>query len=165
MLPKVMEAALNNQVKHELESAYNYLAMSAYCENKEYVGFAHWLRLQAKEEVEHALKFFDFITDRGGRAALQAISQPKAEFETLVELFEGVQQAEARVTGLINELYELAVKERDLASLPLLQWFITEQVGEEKSAAETLTLVTRAGNDTAALLQLDKRLGERSGTD
>jgi ferritin len=165
MLPKMMEAALNNQVKHELESAYSYLAMSAYCETKEYVGFARWLRLQAKEEVEHAMKFFDFINDRGGRVALQPIAQPKVEFETLVELFEAVQQAEARVTGLINELYELAVKDRDLASLPLLQWFITEQVGEEKSASETLTLVKRAGHDTAALLQLDKRLGERSGTD
>ncbi len=162
MLSKVMEDALNAHVKHETESAYTYLAMAAYCEAQDYPGFAHWLKMQAKEELAHAMRFYEFINDRGGRVVLQAIEQPPSEFGSLTELFEKVLEHEVKISTLIHELYELAQKEKDYASLPFLQEFIVEQIEEEKSAADVLALVKRAEKETAAVLQLDKQLGERS---
>ncbi|HYG59170.1 MAG TPA: ferritin [Symbiobacteriaceae bacterium] len=161
MLPKTMADGLNAQVRHEMESAYIYLAMAAYCEAKDELGFAQWLRVQAKEELEHAMRFYDFVHDRGGRVVLQAIAQPPVEFGSMVELFEQVLQHEVKISSLIHHLYELAVQEKDYASLPFLQGFIVEQVEEEKTAADVLAQIKRAGQDMAAVIQLNKALGER----
>lgn len=162
MLPKAMETGLNDQVRHELESAYVYLSMAAYCEARNEAGFAHWLRVQAKEELEHAMRFYDFIHARGGRVTLQAIAQPPSEFGSLVELFEQVLAHEVKVTALIHDLYTLAGTEKDYASIPFLQEFIVEQVEEEKNAADTLALVKKASESQAALMHLDRTLAQRT---
>ena len=111
MLPKAMEEALNSQIRNELESAYIYLSMSAYCEAEDQLGFAQWLRVQAKEELEHAMKIFDHVNDRGGRVLLHALPAPPSAFGSMTELFEQVLKHEVKITAHIHDLYELAQKE------------------------------------------------------
>jgi ferritin len=162
MLNKALQDAMNNQIQHELYSAYLYLSLSAYAESLNRRGFAHWLRVQAQEEVKHAMKFFDFIHDRGGRVILQAIDQPSAKFKSLHEVFQQALAHEQKISGLINKLYELAVAKKDYAAQALLQWFVTEQVEEEKSAAEIVEKLGFIGNQPSGLLMIDKELGERT---
>jgi len=162
MISQSLADALNDQLKQELYSSYLYLSMSAFCDNQSLTGFAHWLRLQADEEREHAMKFFDFIQDRDGRAVLQAIPQPPREFGSPVNLFEQVLAHEQEVTSLIEQLYRKAVAEQDHATQIFLQWFITEQVEEEKTASQLLDTLKLAGDNKVALLMLDRELGARS---
>jgi ferritin len=162
LLPKTMEDGLNQQIKHELESAYVYLSMAAYCEAHDYIGFANWLRVQSREELAHAMRFYDFVNDRGARVILQAIEQPTSEFNSILELFEQVLTHEVKITALIHDLYEQALQQKDYASMPFLQEFIVEQIEEEKSAAETLALIKRASKDNAAVMQLDRQLAQRA---
>jgi len=159
--PKV-EKAMNEQIRNELFSGYLYLSMSAYFETSNLPGFAHWMRLQAEEEQEHALKFFDFVHDRGGRVLLQAIEQPTVEFESPLAVFELTLEHERKVTGLIHELYALAVQEKDYASQVMLQWFIDEQVEEEKNAEQIVELLKMVGDQGQPLVMLDRQLGERA---
>lgn len=161
MLSKAMQEAINEQIKNELYSAYLYLSMAAYSEAQNLPGFAHWMRLQAQEEVEHAMKFFDFINERGGRVVLQPIDQPPAEFDFPLQLFEMTLEHERKVTGLINDLYELALKEKDYPSQILLQWFIEEQVEEESSASQILETLKMGGNKGQALVMADRALARR----
>jgi len=161
MLNQTLEAALNQQINAEFESAYIYLAMAAYAEAQNYPGAAHWLKAQAQEEMTHAMKFYGFVHDRGGRVTLQAVAQPAAEFGTLADLFTTVLAHEQKITSLIHNLYELAQAEKDYASLPLLQWFITEQVEEEKSAEDVLRTVKTAADSAHTLLFVDRELGKR----
>ncbi len=163
MLSKTMEAAMNEQIKNELYSGYLYLAMSAYAEARNLPGFAHWMRLQAQEETGHALKFFDFISERGGRVVLQAIDQPPAEFESPLDLFAQTLEHERKVTGLIHDLYALAGKENDYASQVFLQWFVEEQVEEEQSATEILETLRMIGDKGQALIMMDRQLARRGG--
>lgn len=161
MFSKNLEAAMNEQIKHELYSAYLYLAMSAYCESANLGGTARWLAAQAKEEQGHAFKFYGYIHDRGGKVTLQAIPQPPADFGSIMDIFQEVQKHEAHVTSLITGLYELALQDKDYASQAMLQWFITEQVEEEKNAAQIVETLRMAGAQGAALFQIDHWLGER----
>lgn len=161
MLNKAIQDAINEQVKNELYSAYLYLSMSAYFEAVNLPGFAHWMRLQSQEEVSHAMKYFDFISDRGGRVVLQAIDQPPVEFQSPLDVFQRTLEHERKVTAMIHRLYELAVKENDYATQTELQWFITEQVEEEKRAHEIVERLKMIGDQGAALLMLDRQLGER----
>jgi ferritin len=161
MLNKNVEAAMNEQINHELYSAYLYLSMSAHCESNNLGGTAHWLAAQATEEQEHAMKFFAYIHDRGGKVTLQAIPQPASEFGSLMDIFQQVAEHEAKVTSLITKLYELAVKESDYASQTMLQWFITEQVEEEKNAAQIVDYLRMLGSQGTALFMVDRWLGER----
>ncbi len=163
MFSKTLEAAMNDQIKHELYSAYFYLSMSAFAESHNMPGAAKWLALQAQEEQEHALKFYGYIHDRGGQVTLQAIPQPPAEFTSLLDVFEQVKAHEATVTALINRLYEIAVKENDYPSQVMLQWFVTEQVEEEKSAAEVVDALRMVGTQGSALFMADRWLGDRKG--
>lgn len=158
---KAMEAALNEQIKLELHSAYTYLGMAAYCESTNLPGMAHWLELQAKEELEHAMKIYGHVNDRGGRVALKAIPEPVLDYASPLAVFEAVLAHEQKVTASIHKLYALAVEENDYASLPLLQWFIEEQVEEESSADEVLQKIRLAGDSKSALLFLDSQLGSR----
>ena len=128
MLSKKMQDAINEQIKNELYSGYLYLAMAAYAEDQNLPGFAHWMKAQCQEEVEHAMKFFDYITERGGRVELGAIDQPPVEFESPTQIFEMTLEHERKVTALINSLYELALAEKDYPTQVLLHWFIEEQV-------------------------------------
>ena len=158
---KAMEAALNEQIKLELHSAYTYLGMAAYCESTNLPGMAHWLKLQAKEELEHTMKIYGHVNDRGGRVALKAIPEPVLDYASPLAVFEAVLAHEQKVTASIHKLYALAVEEKDYASLPLLQWFIEEQVEEESSADEVLQKIRLAGDSKSALLFLDSQLGSR----
>ena len=123
------------------------------------------MRVQGREEVSHAMKFFDFIHDRGGRAALQTIDEPPTEFESALEVLQQALGHERKVTALIYKVYDLAVKEKDYATQALLDWFVTEQVEEEKSASEIVEHLKQIGNDPTGLLFLDKQLGERKAED
>jgi ferritin len=158
--PKVLDS-LNEQVKHELYSAYFYLAMSAYSETANLPGFAAWLRVQATEEQGHALKIYDYILDRGGKVTLQALAQPPADFASPLDIFEKVYAHEQKVTGLINHLYEVATAQKDVATQIFLQWFITEQIEEEKNASQILDMLQKIGPSVGSLYQLDHNLGKR----
>ncbi len=161
MLNKKVQGAINEQIKNELYSGYLYLSMSAYFEANNLPGFARWMRLQAEEEQEHALKFFDFVNDRGGRVMLQTIDQPPVEFESPRAIFEQTLEHEQKVTHLIHQLYELALEENDYPSQVMLQWFIDEQVEEEKNATEIVETLRMVGDKGQALVMLDRQLGRR----
>lgn len=161
MFSENLETAINDQIKHELYSAYFYLSMSAYAESNNMPGAAKWLGKQAHEEQEHALKFYGYVHDRGGKVTLQAISQPPTEFTSLLDIFEQVKEHEAKITSLIHRLYEIALKENDYASQIMLQWFVTEQVEEEKNAAAIVDAMRSVGTQGASLFMVDRWLGER----
>ncbi|MDZ7268916.1 MAG: ferritin [candidate division KSB1 bacterium] len=161
MLQKTVQDALNEQVKAELESAYIYLAMSACCESLSLRGFAHWMRVQSREEVGHALKLFDYVNDRGGRVVLQALAQPPVDYQSVLDMMEHALSHEQKVSGMIHRLYELALAESDYPTQAHLQWFLTEQVEEEKTAQEIVQQLKMIGNHMPALLMLDRQMGQR----
>jgi ferritin len=158
-----MQDAINEQINKELYSAYMYLSMAAYCEDANLPGSARWMRAQANEEVEHAMKFFDYVNERGGRVVLKAIDQPAVEFQGLLDVFERTLEHEQYVTSLIDNLYTLALEEKDYASQSFLQWFIDEQVEEEASATEIVETLKMIGDKGHALVMLDRQLGSRGG--
>jgi ferritin len=153
--------AMGEQIKHEFYSAYLYLSMAGSFEVANLTGFAHWMRAQAEEERAHAMKFFDFLLDRGEEVRLQAIEAPPNAFRSPLDTFEQALAHEKEVTSLIHSLYELAVRENDYPAQAFLNWFVTEQVEEEKSATEIVERLRMAGEDGAALLLLDREMGER----
>lgn len=161
MISKTMQDALNTQIQAELYSAYIYLSMSAYFESVNLPGAAQWMMLQNQEEVEHAMKIFGFVNDRGGRVTLQAIDQPPVEFESALQIFQTALGHEQKVTGMINDLYALAVAEKDYPAQIMLQWFVEEQVEEEKSATEIVEKLKMIGDQPGLLLMLDSELGAR----
>jgi len=161
MLSKPIQDALNEQIKHEINSAYLYLAMSAYCESITMPGCARWLKVQWQEELEHSMKLFAYVYDRGGRVTLQAIERPQADFSSIKEVFTQVLAHEQKVTALINSLFGAAVKENDYATQIEVQWFIKEQVEEEKHATEILDTLKIAGESGPSLIMLDRHLGSR----
>ena len=158
-----LQNAINKHINAEFYSAYLYLSMSAYCDSMDLPGFSRWLRVQHGEELSHALKLFDFLNDRGGRVELQAIGQPPLEFESPLAVMEQTLEHERAVTSEINGLYELAVEESDYPAQVLLQWFISEQVEEEKTASEIVEHLKMVGGQGAGLLMIDARLGARGG--
>jgi ferritin len=162
MINKAIQDAMNDQINKELFSSYLYLSMAAYLEDKNLPGFASWMRVQEKEEREHGMKFYDFIQERSGKVTLKAIQAPKTDWKSSLELFEEVAAHEALVTASINALYELALKEKDYPAQVMLQWFINEQVEEEKNAAEIIAALKMIDAHETAVLQLDHRLGKRS---
>lgn len=161
MLKPVMEEALNKQLNAELYSAYLYWSMAAYFHDLSLDGFAHWMRLQAREEVEHAEKFYDYIVERGGRVLLAAINNPETEWNSPQAVFEMTLAHEQKVTGMINELVELAMAEKDHATCNFLQWFVEEQVEEEATADGILQQLKLIGDNKVGLLLLDRELGQR----
>ena len=161
MLSKPIQDALNEQIKHEINSAYIYLAMSAYCESINMPGCARWLKVQWQEELEHSMKLFDYVYDRGGRVTLQGIDRPQADYASVKDVFTQVLAHEQKVTALINALYGVAVKENDYATQIEVQWFIKEQVEEEKHATEILDTLKIAGESGPSLIMLDRHLGSR----
>lgn len=161
MLKEKMEKKLNNQVNAELYSSYLYLSMSAYFSDINLNGCAHWMRLQAREELSHALKIYDYINERGGRPVLTGIDAPPRSWDSPTDVFENVLSHEQKVTGLINDLVDLAIELKDHATNNFLQWFVSEQVEEEASADEVLQKVKLAGNQGSGLFMLDQELGRR----
>lgn len=163
MLSQKLQDAINEQINSEFYSAHLYLSMAAYCDTLSLGGFSHWLKLQYSEELGHALKLFDFISDRGGRVVLQAIDQPPIEFESVTAIMQMALEHERKVTAMIDSLYELALDERDYSVHVLLEWFVDEQVEEEKSVAEIISHLGMVGDDGTGLLLLDARLAARTG--
>lgn len=163
MISKVMQDAMNDQINKELYSSYLYLSMAAYFEDKNLPGFAHWMRVQEAEEREHAMKIYDFILERGGKVILKAIDAPKVEWTSTLEIAEEVAAHEAKVTASIYALYETALKEKDYPAQVMLQWFISEQVEEEKNAAEIVANLKLIEERGTAVLMLDHRLAKRGG--
>lgn len=161
MLTPKMEQALNDQIKWELYSAYLYLSMSAYFADKGLPGFAHWMRMQAQEEHFHAMKFYDYVLERGGRVELQAIDAPPSGWSSSMEVMEETLKHEQHVTSLINDLVDVAISERDHASNIFLQWFVTEQVEEEDSVSEALAKLRLVGSEGNGIFMLDKEMGTR----
>ena len=161
MISEKLQEAINEQIKYELYSAYMYLAMSADCSDRNLTGFEHWMRLQAQEEIEHAMRFYDFLLERGGRVELQAIDKPPFEFGSPLEIMEQSLEHERFVTSRINGLYDLAQAEQDRPAQIMLQWFVTEQVEEEASIDEIVQRMKMFGTDGAALFMLDRDLEAR----
>jgi len=153
--------ALNGQVNAEFYSAYLYLAMSSYFKGINLNGFATWMEVQTLEELSHAMKFFHFINDRGKRALVTAIDGPPTEWVSPAAAFEQVYEHEQKVTGLINDLVNLAIEEKDHATNNFLQWFVSEQVEEEASANDVLQKLKLIQDGQGGLFLLDRELGQR----
>ena len=163
IISKKMADAINEQINAELYSAYLYLSMSAYFEGLNLQGFAKWLRLQFEEEQAHALKFFDYVHERGGEVELKAIEKPKAKWESPLDAFKQVLEHEQHVTALINKLYEVALEEKDYATQVFLQWYLTEQVEEEDNASSVVASLESIEAHEAVIYQFDVVMGRRAG--
>jgi ferritin len=161
MISTAMQKAINEQINKELYSSYLYLSMAAYFEDQNLPGFAKWMYVQTGEEREHGMKFYEYLVDRGAKVELKAIAAPATDWKSSLEVFKEVQKHEAFVTASIYALYELALSEKDYPSQILLQWFISEQVEEEKNAAEIVQQLELIDAKGTAVLMLDHQLGHR----
>jgi ferritin len=161
MLNKKVEKALNEQINAELYSSYLYLSMAAWFESQNLRGFASWMRVQAREENTHAMKFFDFVNERRGTVTLKEIGAPTREWKSPLAAFEAAFEHEQYITGRINDLVNLATAEKDHATAEMLQWFVKEQVEEEASADSIVQQLKMANNAPGALFMIDHILGER----
>jgi len=162
MLSENMQAALNKQLNAELYSGYLYLSMNAYFKALNLDGFANWMYYQAQEELTHGMKFYDFINQRGGQVSLAQIEAPPTSWESPLAVFEATLAHEQKVTGLINDLMEVALTERDHATQIFLQWFVSEQVEEEESVGGVLEQLKLMGAAKGGLFMIDRELAKRS---
>ena len=160
MTPPVLDA-INKQIAAEFAASFSYLAMAAWCEHHKFMGAGRWLRLQSAEEHGHAMKLFNFVLARNHQAVLTGMDHPKSDFASVVEVFERALEQEQGVSRQIDGLYELAFKEKVFAAMAELQWFITEQVEEEKTVREIVAKFHMVKDDPASLLDLDRELGAR----
>ena len=161
MLSEKMEKALNEQINAEMYSSYLYLSMAGYFADMSLLGCTNWMKIQALEEASHAMKFFNYVDERGGRVRLTAIEAPKTDWTGPLNVFEEVLTHERHVTALINKLVTLAIAESDHATNNFLQWFVAEQVEEEASADEAVKLLKLAGDQGNGLFMIDRDLGQR----
>lgn len=161
MLSPKIEEAFNKQINAELFSSYLYLSMAAYFEAKSLAGMAHWMRLQVAEENAHGMKFYDFVHERNGRVKLAAIDEPQVEWDSPLAAFEAALGHEQKVTGLINDLVNLAIAEKDHAAANFLQWFVDEQVEEEATVQLIIDKLKLVGDHGVALFMIDNELGTR----
>lgn len=164
MMSDGLAKAYNEQITLEFASAHAYLQLAAYFSDRSLTGFESWMRLQADEERLHAVKFFDFVLDRGNQVLLGSIDAPTKLPSSALEAFEIALEHEERVTAAIKELFALAESEGDSASFPILQWFLEEQVEEEASVGEIVDQLRFAGDNTAAILMLDRERAGRTTT-
>lgn len=161
MISARLEEAINKQINAEFYSAYLYLSMSAYFEEINLPGFANWMRIQFEEEQFHALMFLDYLAERGGRVKLEAIEQPKQEWQNPIDVFEDTLTHERHVTQLINDIAEVAEQEKDRATRNKLIWFIDEQVEEESAAENILNQLKLIGGEGHGMLMLDREFAAR----
>jgi ferritin len=136
--------------------------MSAYFQSINLTGFAHWMRVQAQEELAHAMKFYDYVIERGGRVSLQAVEAPTSQWDSPLAAFEDAYRHEQKVTGLINQLVDDAVQSKDHATNAFLQWFVAEQVEEEASVDAIVQKLKLVGGSPGGLFMIDHHLGERA---
>lgn len=161
MIDKGTQQALNQQLKEEMYSSYLYLAMSAYLEGNNFRGMATWMRVQAQEEYSHAMKFFDYVHERGGTVTLLALEQPQAEWPSILAAFKAAAAHERSITKKIHALVDKASTEKDHATLNFLQWFVKEQVEEEATVDAIVKRLEAVGDSPAGLYHLDHDLGKR----
>jgi ferritin len=164
MTPKITDA-INSQIALEFTASFSYLAMAGWCEHRQFMGAGHWLRLQSAEEHAHAMKLFDFLLARNHEVRLVAPDEPAAGYQSLTEVFEQALAQEQAVSRQIDTLYELAFHEKAFAAMAELQWFIVEQVEEEKTVREIVAKLHMVGNDPASILDLDRELGGRAAAE
>ena len=162
-MDKKLTEALNKQINNEFYSAYLYLSMAAYFDSVSLEGSAKWMKAQAKEEISHAMKLYGFLNDRGEQVILAQIGKPPSKFASPQDVFKKSLAHEKGVTATINKLYDLANKVKDTPAIVILQWYITEQVEEEKSATVVLEKLKMIPSNSPALLMLDAELGRREG--
>ena len=165
MLADRIQKALNGQMNAEIYSSYLYLSMNAYFRSASLDGFANWMFAQAQEELMHGMKFYEFINQRGGRVILAAIEAPPTEWDGPMAVFEDTLKHEQKVTGLINDLVEVALEERDHATQIFLQWFVTEQVEEEENVGNVLEQLKLLGDAKGGLFMMDRELAKRQAPD
>ena len=163
MIDSKIEQAINDQINQEMTAAYSYLAMAAHFETINLSGFANWMYAQRLEELDHAMRLFNYLIDRGGAIKLQAIENPHKKFVTILDVFKTALEMEVANTASINQLYKLATEISDYATQSHLKWFIDEQVEEEKSVEDVIGLLELAGDDKSALLTLNQQMGARQG--
>jgi ferritin len=161
-MDKAVQDAVNEQIGQEFSAAYLYLAASAHFDREALLGFSKWMRMQAKEELLHAMRLFDFMNDRSANVRLEEVPAAPTRFGTPLSVFQNALANERRVSDLIHELYDLALKKHDHATQLQLQWFITEQVEEEKTIQTIVDQLRMAGDNKAAVLMLDRELGGRT---
>ena len=161
MLSTAVQEAINKQVNNELMASYSYLAMSMWCDRENYSGSAKWLRIQSQEEYGHAMRLLDFLLARHAKAELKAMKEPRGEYKSLLDVFETAYKQEQEVSKQINALYELAFKEKNFDAVVQSEWFLTEQVEEEKSGREIVAKLKMVGNDPPSILEIDRELGGR----
>ena len=161
MISEKMQEAINKQINAEMYSAYLYLSMSAWCSDQNLDGFAQWLKVQAQEEMAHAMKFYGYVHEQQGRVKLLPIEGPPTEFSSVKEVAGMQLDHEKKVTSLIKGLVNLAREEKDFATEYFLQWFVTEQVEEEANAEEIISKLGMIGESGQALYMLDKEMGQR----
>ncbi|HIJ65304.1 MAG TPA: ferritin [Candidatus Hydrogenedentes bacterium] len=162
MLKKEIEKAFNEQINAELYSSYLYLSMAAYFESNNLAGFGNWMRVQAQEELVHAMKFFTFIHERGGKVVLDAIAKPPAKWSSPKNAFQEVYKHECKVSALIHKLVDLAIAEKDHAANAFLQWFVEEQIEEEASADAIVKKLELLDGAPGGMYMLDRELGQRT---
>jgi ferritin len=161
MLSDSMCGALNEQINAEMYSAYLYQSMAAWASDQGLKGLANWMSIQAKEEMLHAMKIYEFIEERGGRVTLTAIEGPPTEWDSALAVAENVVEHEGKVTSLINALVDRAIEEKDHATRSFLNWFVDEQVEEEDSANDLVLKFKMAANSPGGLMMIDRELGSR----
>lgn len=159
-----IQKAINQHINQEQSAAYIYLGMSACFDKESLSGFAHWCKMQYKEEIAHSMRLFQYLLDRVGQVILDTIKAPRMHFDSPLEVFETALKQEKANTNSIDKLYELASRENDHATISHLQWFDDEQVEEEKNVSECVALIKRAGSDTNAILYLNDKLGDRNNS-
>ncbi|MDA0723359.1 MAG: ferritin [Verrucomicrobia bacterium] len=164
MIDSLIEEALVKQINQEFAAAYNYLGMSGYFDANTLDGFAHWMQTQHNEEMAHGMRLFRYLLDRGGKIDLATIPKPRSDFKGTVDAFEAALEQERENTIAINRLYELATECHDYATKSHLQWFLDEQVEEEKTIEDIIAMLRMAKEDISAILFLNEKLGARKVT-
>lgn len=161
MLNSAVLDAINKQINAELSASYSYLAMSAWCDSTNFLGCARWFRVQSQEEYAHAMRLFDYVLARGGKVQLTQIVGPRTDYGSLLEVFETAYTQEQTVTAQINSLYEVAFANKSFDTVVQTEWFVNEQVEEEKTVREIVAKLRMVGDDAPSLLDLDEKLGSR----
>jgi ferritin len=162
MMSDTILKAINDQIHAELSASYSYLAMSTYCDRSSFTGAARWLRVQSQEEYGHAMRLLDFMLARHAKVVLANLERPKTDYASLLDVFETSYKQEQHVSAQIEALYELAFKEKAYPAVVQLEWFLTEQVEEEKTCREIVTKLKMVGDDPASILEIDRELGGRT---
>jgi len=162
MMSQTVQDAINRQINAEMSASYSYLAMSAWCERNHFTGSARWLRAQSQEEYGHAMRLFDFVLARDAKPDLRSLEQPNGEYRSLTEIFETAYEQEKSVSSQIDALYELVFREKAYPAVVQLEWFLNEQVEEEKTCREIVAKLRMVGSDPAGLLEIDNWLGSRA---